>query len=36
MSDDSFALGFRAGVEELAELGLAAIREHAGRTAPGD
>jgi aminoglycoside phosphotransferase (APT) family kinase protein len=26
MSDDAFALGFRAGVEELAELGLAAIR----------
>jgi aminoglycoside phosphotransferase (APT) family kinase protein len=26
MSDDPFALGFRSGVEELAELGLAAIR----------
>jgi aminoglycoside phosphotransferase (APT) family kinase protein len=26
MSDDAFALGFRFGVEELAELGLAAIR----------
>jgi aminoglycoside phosphotransferase (APT) family kinase protein len=26
MSDDAFALGFRTGVEELAELGLAAIR----------
>jgi hypothetical protein len=25
-SDDPFALGFRNGVEELAELGLAAIR----------
>jgi aminoglycoside phosphotransferase (APT) family kinase protein len=27
MSDDAFALGFRFGVEELAELGLAALRE---------
>jgi aminoglycoside phosphotransferase (APT) family kinase protein len=26
MSDDSFALGFRTGVEELAEMGLAALR----------
>jgi len=34
MSDDAFASGFRVGVEELAELGLAAIREHAGTAAP--
>jgi hypothetical protein len=26
MSDDAFALGFRFGVEELAELALAALR----------
>ena len=26
MSDDPFSLGFRPGVEELAELGLAAIK----------
>jgi aminoglycoside phosphotransferase (APT) family kinase protein len=32
MSDDAFASGFRVGVEELAELGLAAIREHAAQT----
>jgi aminoglycoside phosphotransferase (APT) family kinase protein len=27
MSDDAFALGFRFGVDELAELGLAALRD---------
>jgi aminoglycoside phosphotransferase (APT) family kinase protein len=27
MSDDAFALGFRFGVEELAELGLTALRQ---------
>jgi aminoglycoside phosphotransferase (APT) family kinase protein len=35
MSDDAFALGFRFGVEELAELGLAAIREWSGRRRRG-
>ena len=34
MSDDAFASGFRVGVDELAELGLAAIRQHAGTPAP--
>jgi aminoglycoside phosphotransferase (APT) family kinase protein len=34
MSDDAFASGFRVGVEELAELGLAAIREHIAQPPP--
>jgi aminoglycoside phosphotransferase (APT) family kinase protein len=34
MSDDAFASGFRVGVEELAELGLAALGEDSAQTAP--